>query len=139
MFGDEDFGNQGGDPRRMAGGVHIDLSTCVNFYGPPPAVLERLRGGVAPRDLQIHPYCAAERMEATYARHLGVPAAQLVAGRGTTEFIWALSRQVAARVRRRAAARLHRLPQGVPRPRLRRAARSRRSSTSTRRWRRPRS
>ena len=34
-------------------------------------------------------------MEAAYARHLGVPASQLVAGRGTTEFIWALSRQVA--------------------------------------------
>jgi histidinol-phosphate/aromatic aminotransferase/cobyric acid decarboxylase-like protein len=93
MFGEEDFGNQGGDPRRMVGGVHIDLSTCVNFYGPPPAVLERLRGGVRAEDLQIHPYCAAERIEATYARHLGVPASELVAGRGTTEFIWALSRE----------------------------------------------
>jgi histidinol-phosphate aminotransferase len=78
----------------MVGGVHIDLSTCVNFYGPPPAVLEMLRSGVEPQDLQIHPYAAAERMEATYARHLGVPAEQLVAGRGTTEFIWALSRRV---------------------------------------------
>jgi histidinol-phosphate/aromatic aminotransferase/cobyric acid decarboxylase-like protein len=81
----------------MVGGVHIDLSTCVNFYGPPPAVLERLRSGVAAEDLQIHPYAASERMEATYARHLGVPACELVAGRGTTEFIWALSRQVAHR------------------------------------------
>ena len=95
MHCDEDFGAQGGDPRRMVGGVHIDLSTCVNFYGPPPAVLELLRGGFAPQDLQIHPYPAAERMEAAYARHLGVPASQLVAGRGTTEFIWALSRQLA--------------------------------------------
>ena len=95
MFaGDDEFGNQGGDPRRMVGGVHIDLSTCVNFYGPPPAVLELLRGGVSGEDLQIHPYCAAERIEATYARHLGVPASELIAGRGTTEFIWALSRQV---------------------------------------------
>ena len=88
---DDDFGAQGGDPRRS---VEIDLSTCVNFYGPPPAVLELLRGGVHARDLQIHPYAAAERMEATYGHHLGVPASQLVAGRGTTEFIWALSRQV---------------------------------------------
>ena len=118
MLCDDDFGAQGGDPRRMTGGVHIDLSTCVNFYGPPPAVLERLARGVRPEDLQIHPYAAAERMEALYARHLGVPAAQLVAGRGTTEFIWALSRQVRARVGRRAAAGLHRLPQGVPRPGL---------------------
>jgi histidinol-phosphate/aromatic aminotransferase/cobyric acid decarboxylase-like protein len=91
---EDDFGAQGGDPRRMVGGVHIDLSTCVNFYGPPPAVLDLLRGGVRPEDLQIHPYPAAERMEAAYARHLGVPAGELVAGRGTTEFIWAFSRQV---------------------------------------------
>jgi histidinol-phosphate/aromatic aminotransferase/cobyric acid decarboxylase-like protein len=95
MHCDEDFGAQGGDPRRMVGGVHIDLSTCVNFYGPPPAVLDLLRDGFAPQDLQIHPYPAAERMETAYARHLGMPASQLVAGRGTTEFIWALSRQVA--------------------------------------------
>jgi histidinol-phosphate aminotransferase len=95
MLGDDDFGAQGGDPRRMTGGVEIDLSTCVNFYGPPPAVLETLRSRVDPQDLQIHPYSASERMEAAYARHLGVPASQLVAGRGTTEFIWALSRQVA--------------------------------------------
>ena len=90
----DDFGAQGGDPRRMVGDVHIDLSTCVNFYGPPPAALEALRSGLGPADLQIHPYPAAERMEAVYARHLGVPAAELVAGRGTTEFIWALSRNV---------------------------------------------
>ncbi len=95
MLCDDDFGAQGGDPRRMTGGVHIDLSTCVNFYGPPPAVLERLASGVRPEDLQIHPYAAAGRMEAIYARHLSVPASQLVAGRGTTEFIWALSRRVA--------------------------------------------
>ena len=122
MLADDDFGAQGGDPRRMTGGVQIDLSTCVNFYGPPPAVLEALRSGIDPQDLQIHPYAAAERMEAPYARHLGVPASQLVAGRGTTEFIWALSRQVRARVGRRPAAGLHRLPQGVSRPGLRRRA-----------------
>lgn len=94
MSQDEDFGAQGGDPRRMVGGVSIDLSTCVNFYGPPPAVLELLDGSIRAQDLQIHPYPAAERMEAAYARHLGVPACELIAGRGTTEFIWALSRQV---------------------------------------------
>jgi histidinol-phosphate aminotransferase len=90
----DDFGAQGGDPRRMVGNVRIDLSTCVNFYGPPPAALDALRSGLQPADLQIHPYPAAERMERVYARHLGVPAAELVAGRGTTEFIWALSRNV---------------------------------------------
>lgn len=94
MQTDDDFGAQGGDPRRMVGGVRIDLSTCVNFYGPPPAALEALRSAIGPADLQIHPYAAAERMEALYARHLGVGANEIVAGRGTTEFIWALSRQV---------------------------------------------
>ena len=95
MRHDDDFGPQGGDPRRMSGGVRIDLSTCVNFYGPPPAVHALLRGGIRPEELQIHPYAAAERMESLYARLLGVPARELVAGRGTTEFIWALSREVA--------------------------------------------
>jgi threonine-phosphate decarboxylase len=91
MF-DDDFGTQGGDPCR---GAQIDLSTRVNPYGPPPAVFDLLRGGVLPRDLQLRPHAAAEQLEAAYARHLGVPASQLVAGRGTSEFIWALSRQVA--------------------------------------------
>jgi histidinol-phosphate/aromatic aminotransferase/cobyric acid decarboxylase-like protein len=79
---EDDFGAQGGDPRRMTGGVHIDLSTCVNFYGPPLAALVRLRTGVQPEDLQIHPYAAAERMEALYARHLGVAAPPRRGGRG---------------------------------------------------------
>lgn len=94
MQTEDDFGAQGGDPRRMIGNVHIDLSTCVNFYGPPPAALDALRTAIGPADLQIHPYPAAERMEDLYARHLGVSATEIVAGRGTTEFIWALSRQV---------------------------------------------
>jgi histidinol-phosphate/aromatic aminotransferase/cobyric acid decarboxylase-like protein len=94
MQTEDDFGAQGGDPRRMVGNVRIDLSTCVNFYGPPPAALEVLRTAIGPADLQIHPYAAAERMEALYARYLGVDAGDIVAGRGTTEFIWALSRQV---------------------------------------------
>ena len=34
-----DFGTQGGDAGR---GVDIDLSTCVNRYGPPPAALSAL-------------------------------------------------------------------------------------------------
>ena len=89
----EDFGAQGGDPRRMVDGVHVDLSTCVNFYGPPEAVHETL-AAVTVSDLQIHPYDAAERMEDLYARCTRAPAHEFVAGRGTTEFIWALSRSV---------------------------------------------
>lgn len=89
----EDFGPQGGDPRRMVDGVDIDLSTCVNFYGPPESVSDAL-AAIKPADLQIHPYAASERMQELYSRCTGVPASQFVAGRGTTEFIWALSRRV---------------------------------------------
>jgi len=46
----------------------------VNRYGPPPAALAVL-SGIGGQDLQIHPYA-------------------LVAGRGTTEFIWAFGRRV---------------------------------------------
>jgi histidinol-phosphate aminotransferase len=90
---ERDFGPQGGDPRRRQDGVRLDLSTCVNRYGPPPAALAALVD-LTPADIQVHPYDAAERLEATYADHLGVDPSQLVAGRGTTEFIWALGRQV---------------------------------------------
>ena len=88
-----DFGAQGGDPRRLADGIRLDLSTCVNRYGPPPAARAVLCA-VADRDLQIHPYAAADDVAAAYAAQLRVDVDQLVAGRGTTEFIWAFGRQV---------------------------------------------
>jgi len=47
--------------------------------------------------MQVHPYDATERMASVYAAHLGVDAHQLVVGRGTTEFIWALGRRVSHR------------------------------------------
>lgn len=89
-----DFGPQGGDPARMAGGLALDLSTCVNRYGPPPAVRTTLARMSLP-DLQIHPYGAAEEVERCYGALLEVDPGELVAGRGTTEFIWALGREVA--------------------------------------------
>jgi histidinol-phosphate/aromatic aminotransferase/cobyric acid decarboxylase-like protein len=88
-----DFGAQGGDPRRLADGIRLDLSTCVNRYGPPPAAAAAL-AAINGRDLQIHPYGAADEVAGAYAALLGVEADELVAGRGTTEFIWALARQV---------------------------------------------
>ena len=42
MSGDSP-GRQGGDLRDL-GAVGLDLSTCVNPYGPPEAVLAALRG-----------------------------------------------------------------------------------------------
>ncbi len=85
-----DFGAQGGDPAR---GVSMDLSTCVNRYGPAPAALEALRA-IGPQDILLHPYDAAERLKAVYERAIGVDAGVLVAGRGASEFIWAMGRVV---------------------------------------------
>jgi len=50
--------------------------------------------GTSMAGLQIHPYAAAESVERCYAGVLGVDPGELLAGRGTTEFIWALGRQV---------------------------------------------
>jgi histidinol-phosphate aminotransferase len=85
-----DFGAQGGDPTRE---VRIDLSTCVNRYGPAPAAVEALHA-VKPEDILLHPYDAADRMKALYEWATGVDPAHLVAGRGASEFIWAMGREV---------------------------------------------
>jgi len=44
-----DFGAQGGDPRR---GVDMDLSTCVNRYGPAPAAIAALHA-IEPADILL--------------------------------------------------------------------------------------
>ena len=87
-----DFGAQGGDPSR---GVRIDLSTCVNRYGPPPAALDVL-GRIRGEDILMHPYDAPARICELYSWATGVAVGELTAGRGVSEFIWALSRQVPA-------------------------------------------
>jgi histidinol-phosphate/aromatic aminotransferase/cobyric acid decarboxylase-like protein len=85
-----DFGAQGGDPGR---GVSMDLSTCVNRYGPAPAAVEALHA-IGPADILLHPYDAQERLKAVYEWATGVDADDLVAGRGASEFIWAMGRQL---------------------------------------------
>lgn len=86
--GADDFGAQGGDPARA---VAIDLSTCVNRYGPPPAALEALRC-VTPVELLMHPYDAADRLREVYASTLGVEASELLTSRAASEIIWAMGR-----------------------------------------------
>nr|WP_062330518.1 aminotransferase class I/II-fold pyridoxal phosphate-dependent enzyme [Herbidospora sakaeratensis] len=76
---------QGGDLRDLGDAV-LDLSTCVNRYGPPPAVGAALNGLDA-RHLMPHPYEAERLFTAACADHLGLPEEELVAGRGITEFI----------------------------------------------------
>jgi histidinol-phosphate/aromatic aminotransferase/cobyric acid decarboxylase-like protein len=87
------FGAQGGDPRR---GVDMDLSTCVNRYGPAPAAVEALHS-IPPADILLHPYDAAERLVEVYRWAPGVNGGAMIAGRGASEFIWAMGRIVAPR------------------------------------------
>jgi histidinol-phosphate/aromatic aminotransferase/cobyric acid decarboxylase-like protein len=85
-----DFGAQGGDPSR---GVDIDLSTCVNRYGPAPAAIAALRA-IEPADIVLHPYEAAPQIIDLYRGATGVPDGAMIAGRGATEFIWAMGREL---------------------------------------------
>lgn len=71
----------------------LDLATGLNRYGPPPAVLEALRA-LSAADISLPPSHAAERLEAAFALVLGVDAAELIAGRGASEFLWDLGRMV---------------------------------------------
>jgi|ERR1700678_703 histidinol-phosphate/aromatic aminotransferase/cobyric acid decarboxylase-like protein len=85
-----DLGAQGGDTRGLSDAV-LDLSTCVNPYGPPPSVMEMLRT-ISPRVVRSHPYGADRRVEETYASTTSQPTHTFTAGQGTSEFIWHLSR-----------------------------------------------
>ena len=87
---DAGFGAQGGDPRR---GVEMDLSTCVNRYGPAPAAVAALHS-IPADDILLHPYDAAERIIELYRWATGVKSGAMIAGRGASEFIWAMGREV---------------------------------------------
>lgn len=87
------FGSQGGDLRSLGPGDWLDLSTCVNGYGPAPAAEQALRQA-DPSRLLKHPYDSEDLLREAYAAHLAVSGNDLVVGRGTTEFIWSLSRNV---------------------------------------------
>ena len=81
---------------RRAEAARVDLATGLNPYGPPQSVLDALRS-LTSDDVALPPRSAAERLEAAYARLLGVPASELLAGRGPSEFLWDLARMVPAR------------------------------------------
>ncbi len=85
-----DFGHQGGDPSR---GVDMDLSTCVNRYGPAPAAVSALHH-LDPADIVLHPYDAVDRMVDVYRWATDVRYGAMIAGRGATEFIWAMGREL---------------------------------------------
>jgi len=85
-----DYGAQGGDPTR---GVDMDLSTCVNRYGPAPAAIAALHT-IEPADIVVHPYQAAEQLVDLYRWATGVRGGAMIAGRGASEFIWAMGREL---------------------------------------------
>lgn len=87
------LGPQGGD---AAAGTLLDLSSCVNPYGPAPAALAVLRD-LAPEVLRDHPYRAAAALEDLYRRRLAQPEGELVATRGASEAIAHLATALAGR------------------------------------------
>jgi histidinol-phosphate/aromatic aminotransferase/cobyric acid decarboxylase-like protein len=84
---------QGGDLRGL-GAIQLDLSTCVNRYGPPDAVVQALRDMLSADAVRRHPYGAAEDVETAYASYTGQPAAEFTAGRGASDLIWTLARHL---------------------------------------------
>jgi histidinol-phosphate aminotransferase len=89
-FGAIDLGARGGGPGRD---VDMDLSTCVNRYGPAPAAVSALRR-IHPADIVLHPHDAAEQMVDVYRWATDVRYGAMIAGRGVSEFIWAMGREL---------------------------------------------
>jgi histidinol-phosphate aminotransferase len=71
----------------------MDLSTCVNRYGPAPAALAALHS-IKAADILLHPYDAAEQLVDLYRWMTGVRGGAMIAGRGASEFIWAMGREL---------------------------------------------
>lgn len=78
---------------RRSEAARLDLATGLNPYGPSSAVLDALRS-LTSDDVALPPSSAAARLEAAYARVLGVDPVELIAGRGPSEFLWDLGRMV---------------------------------------------
>jgi cobalamin biosynthetic protein CobC len=92
-MGQDDTANLAEHRLRRNESAPLDLSGGLNPYGPPQAVLDALRS-LSSTDIALPPRHAAERLEAAYARVLGVDASELIAGRGPSEFLWDLGRLV---------------------------------------------
>lgn len=82
------YGYQGGDPARQHR-HRLDLSGCVNRYGPPQSVLtklEKIRG----EEIRNHPYEAVDQVRKAYCSLVTdtfLSSNELLVGRGTSEFI----------------------------------------------------
>ena len=74
----------------MARGSVIDFSASTNPLGPPPGVLEALRGLTAEHAAR-YPDPTAGRLRERLAERHGVAANQVIAGNGSAELIWLLA------------------------------------------------
>ncbi len=83
------LGKQGGDTRGVDPSA-LDLSSCVNRYGPHPEAVRAIRS-LPERILVGHPYEADERLRVAYAGYLGTIPEELVSSRGASGLIWALA------------------------------------------------
>ena len=82
-----ELGKQGGD---VGAEIDLDLSTCVNPYGPPPSAIDALRAA-DPDLLRRHPFNAAAQIEGLYSERLDVAPKDVVATRGASEALFHLS------------------------------------------------
>jgi len=77
------LGKQGGN---VGDDISLDLSSCVNPYGPAPSVVTALRE-LPLATLKAHPFSASSYVEKLYSQRLGVEEDALVATRGASEAI----------------------------------------------------
>ncbi|MFD9867530.1 aminotransferase class I/II-fold pyridoxal phosphate-dependent enzyme [Streptomyces niveus] len=87
---------QGGDLTGLESKITLDLSLCANPYGPAPAARKAV-DSLDFAELVRPPYDAAGQFLDACAKELGVDAAQLIPGRGVTEFITLSSQILAAK------------------------------------------
>ncbi len=73
----------------------IDMSSNVNPLGPPPGLLEYLRNHLD--GIKALPEVDSGAAVSAFAERYGVPAARILAGNGTTQFIHALPQALASR------------------------------------------
>lgn len=66
----------------------IDMSSNVNPFGPPPGLFEVLSAHLA--DITALPQVDAEEMILAFSRHHGIDPETVIAGNGTTQFIYTI-------------------------------------------------
>ncbi|MGW6602241.1 aminotransferase class I/II-fold pyridoxal phosphate-dependent enzyme [Streptomyces sp. NPDC055036] len=82
---------QGGDTRNRPG-IRLDLSGCTNRTPAPTTAEVSKAFAASPERLVMPPYGDDEKYIRAFADHLHVDAAEVICGRGVTEFIYILAR-----------------------------------------------